>query len=369
MVATPQPAAVPTSTPPPDSGAQLSALLNGAGVAALDETGWIRVTGDDRVRWLNGMVTNSIQHLAPGEGCYNFVLNAQGRIQGDLTAFLLDNSILLETSDAGRLATLLDHFIIMDDVELEVLCIRAAEEKLPHNRRPFPVDRRGLMLVGPEAGSHLRAVEMPVPSDLSLVSTSWHGQPVDVLHTYSPLVPRFELWADPPTIAAITAELLATGAAPIEPQALEALRILSGTPRYGVDIRNSETARDLPQETGQTRALHFTKGCYLGQEIVERIRSRGSVHRAFTGFELTGALPAPGTTLQAGPDAKAVGELTSVAAIDLPDAPALRLKSGPVQLALGYIRREALADAQARGLPLEYPGGTATPIALPYVNA
>src|ERR1700683_2439374 len=80
-----------------NAGAQLAALLHGAGVAPLDDIVWISVTGEDRVRWLNGMVTNAIQSLAPGEGCYNFVLNAQGRIQGDLTAFALEGSILLET--------------------------------------------------------------------------------------------------------------------------------------------------------------------------------------------------------------------------------------------------------------------------------
>ena len=119
-------------------------------------------------------------------------------------------------------------------------------------------------------------------------------------------------------------------------------------------IRNTATAHDLPQETAQTRALHFSKGCYLGQEIVERIRSRGNVHRTFHGFQLTGTLPAPGAALTAESDAKPVGELTSVATIPL--------SAGPIQLALGYIRRETLD----RNLPLSYSGGTAVPIALPY---
>ena len=157
-------------------------------------------------------------------------------------------------------------------------------------------------------------------------------------------------WSDPATIGTLTA----AGATSVSPSALEHLRILSGTPRYGTDIRNTATAHDLPQETAQTRALHFSKGCYLGQEIVERIRSRGNVHRTFHGFQLTGTLPDPGTVLTADSDAKPVGELTSVAAIPLP--------TGLVQLALGYIRREALD----RNLSLSYPGGTATPVALPY---
>jgi len=355
--------AVPTEpdlAPPQASAASLAALLTGAVVAPLDSTGWIRVTGEDRVRWLNGMVTNSIQYLAPGEGCYNFVLNAQGRIQGDLTAFALPDALLLETSrdQVEKLLATLNHFIIMDDVELT----------------DTSDQRSGIVIAGPHA---LRVVQelggsgcsspppaTQLPTDLSLKQTAYRGAPVDLIRAYGPLVPRFEVWANGETLAQMSTELASIPNA--TPQILEALRILEGTPRYGIDIRNSETARDLPQETGQTRALHFTKGCYLGQEIVERIRSRGSVHRSFTGFALHGALPAPGTVLIAGPDAK-VGELTSVAAIDLPDAPTLRLKSGPVQLALGYIRREALLDAQARGL--QYPGGTATPIALPYSNA
>jgi aminomethyltransferase len=154
----------------------------------------------------------------------------------------------------------------------------------------------------------------------------------------------------------IAHELLNAGAVEVDSAALEDLRILEGTPRFGTDIRD----KDLPQETGQTRSLHFTKGCYLGQEIVERIHSRGGVHRAFSGFVLTGALPAPGTQLEAESEAKPVAELTSVASIHLPGQPA------PMQLALGIIRREALENAQARNLTLTYPGGTATPIALPY---
>jgi aminomethyltransferase len=190
------------------------------------------------------------------------------------------------------------------------------------------------------------------PSALTLHSTAWKANPLDLIHAYSPLVPRFEIWSDLTNILMIDQALTDAGATPVSPEALEQLRILEGTPRYGTDIRNSATARDLPQETAQTRALHFTKGCYLGQEIVERIHSRGNVHRTFTGFSLTGALPTPGTALTA--DAKPVGELTSVAAIPISDPPR--------QLALGYIRREALD----RKLPIEYPGGVATPIALPY---
>jgi folate-binding protein YgfZ len=104
-------------------------------------------------------------------------------------------------------------------------------------------------------------------------------------------------------------------------------RIVAGIPLYGVDIRE----RDLPQETEQTRALNFNKGCYVGQEIVERIRSRGNVHRKFTGFVAEGSAPiAAGEKIVSGE--KEVGEITSVALVGA--------ASGQQTVALGYIRRE-----------------------------
>jgi folate-binding protein YgfZ len=365
MAAILQPAAeLPAAFDALDRATELSALLSGVGFATLDQTGWIRVTGADRVRWLNGMVTNAIQDLAPGEGCYNFVLNAQGRIQGDLTAFAQTDELLLET-DLHRLPALiatLDHFIIMDDVELAPF----TNEGLPVSHQNH--ERDGLLVAGPQAETMLQSIGISTEqsSELTLQSITWEGNPLDLVHAHSPLVPRFEVWSDLTTILQIDRALTAVGATSVSSEALEDLRILEGTPRYGTDIRNSETARDLPQETGQTRALNFSKGCYLGQEIVERIRSRGAVHRTFSGFRLDGSLPAAGTILtgpEPGADAKPAGELTSVAAIELPEALS---PSGEVQLALGYIRREALADAQARRLPLRYPGGVATPIALPW---
>ena len=121
------------------------------------------------------------------------------------------------------------------------------------------------------------------------------------------------------------------GAQPVGYQALELLRITEGVPAYSQDIRD----RELPQETEQKHALHFSKGCYIGQEIVERIRSRGNVHRGFTGFTLTAPVPV-GTKLLK--DGKEVGELTSIAA----------LPSGQ-QIALGYIRREAASSELQAG--------------------
>jgi folate-binding protein YgfZ len=340
--AQPDIATAPAST----SASQLAALLQGTGIARLDRTGWIRVTGGDRARWLNGMVTNSILPLAPGEGNYNFVLSVQGRIQGDATIFATPEAtpeaFLMETAlpRVPDLITLLDRFIIMDDVELA----------------DTTGTQSGLLVAGLQAASLLAQIGLiaeDLPS-IAMRTVSWASADVTIIHAHSPLVPRFELWADAATASKLFEALQSAGAAPCEPESLEWLRILEGTPLYGTDIRD----RELPQETGQTRALHFAKGCYLGQEIVERIRSRGNVHRTFGAFRLEGDLPAAGAHLEA--DGKPVGELTSVAAIPIP-----RDNGTIAQLGLGYIRREALD----RHATLVYEGGIAVPVSLPFSTA
>src|SRR5271170_3166859 len=130
------------------SATQLAALLQSAGLSRLDHLGWIRVTGADRVRWLNGMVTNSIQDLKDGEGNYNFLLSVQGRIQGDATIFADPDALLMETatSQVAGLMALLDRFIIMDDVELADAI----------------GSQSGLLIAGPHAASLLAGIGLNV---------------------------------------------------------------------------------------------------------------------------------------------------------------------------------------------------------------
>ena len=305
----------------------------------MDDTGWIRVTGADRVRWLNGMVTNSIQDLKSGEGNYSFALNAQGQIQSDLNTFASsDDSLLLQTAK-GRVPAMMamfDRFIIMDEVELE----------------DISASRFGCTVIGPAAEDLLQKVGLTTTKSntantLSMTSFPWRKGIIDVIAAHSPLVPRFELWTDEGTRDTLTVELIGHAqtlqGGPVEPLAIEHLRILEGTPRFGTDIRD----RNLAQETAQTRALHFAKGCYLGQEIVERIRSRGNVHRTFVAFRLEGPLPPVGTTILS--EGKPIAELTTVAAI------------GSLQLGLGLARREAID----RGTPLSYSADPAMGVAIP----
>jgi folate-binding protein YgfZ len=303
---------------------ETEALVSGA---AVHDLGWLRrvaVRGEDRFRWLSGMVTNMVNDLAPGAGAWNLVLNAQGRIQGDLHVWRegdggpsdgLELEIAADQFD--RLLAHLDHFIIMDDVELAPLAEASA-----------------LGLTGPQAAEVLARLGLPALEEpLSSVRATWNGVALRVVRAFGVLTPHYELWVKAEEIPALWKALTEAGAAPVGAATLEAFRVAEGIPAYGIDIAE----RDLPQETSQMRALHFSKGCYLGQEIVERIHSRGAVHRHLRALELTGPLPAPNAELtfdspSAGPGASA-GQITSAA--ELP------LKTGSRRFALGMIRGEA----------------------------
>ena len=311
---------------------ELAALTERCGIYDLGWRTRLRVTGPDRVQWLNGMVTNTVKDLRSGQLNYTFLLNAQGRIQGDGEVSSLADELLFVTDyeQAAKLAAHLNRFIIMDEVELA----------------PDP-SVTAIGVAGPDAESLL--------SRTGLVSEQLNVSRFAL--TNGMLVSKddaghFALWSGSEGISALWETLIAAGALPCGVNAVEALRVLQGRPRYGADIHD----KSLAQETGQMRALNFNKGCYLGQEIVERIRSRATVHRGLYCFALEGAVPAPGTPVFAenAPDV-AAGTLTSITAVDGPElSPAL---SG--LFALGTVRGDAT------GTPLRYHGGSARVLAKP----
>ncbi|HME33928.1 MAG TPA: glycine cleavage T C-terminal barrel domain-containing protein [Candidatus Sulfotelmatobacter sp.] len=298
-----------------DPQAEFAALRGGCGVYDLGFRAKISLTGGDRMRWLNGMVTNNIRDLSVGRGVYAFLLNPQGHILGDLYAYNRGESITVDTDcgQAERILATFDHYIIMDDVEVANLSEQVT----------------ALGIAGPKTPDVLAAAGFAIPEirALQLKSVMGHGAECTLVRGEDAEHLSYEIWVAPERVRQLWDALLAAGAAPVGSEALELQRIVSGVPRYGVDIRE----RDLPQETEQARALNFNKGCYVGQEIVERIRSRGAVHRKFTGFIVEGAVEiAAGTKIIAGD--KEVGEITSAASV--------QFAGGDKTIALGYIRRE-----------------------------
>jgi folate-binding protein YgfZ len=319
-----------------------------ASASACHDLGWLRriaVRGRDRFRWLSGMVTNMVKDLPPGSGAWNLVLNAQGRIQGDLTIWReppqrqgpvagdpgeSDDLELEVTADqAEKLLAHLDHFIIMDDVELAI------------------VDGQSAMgLAGPKAADAITRLGLPVLAEpMTQALAEWNGIPVLLRRGFGVLADHYTIWIPSDQAGDLWQALTGGGVKPVGAEALEAFRIAEGIPAYGVDMVD----RDLPQETSQLRALHFDKGCYLGQEIVERIRSRGNVHRHLRSLELDGPLAEPGTRLTL--EGAEAGHITSAAELPLP--------GGVRRFAIGMIR----AEAEARNLPLNYSVGEISGVA------
>jgi folate-binding protein YgfZ len=322
--------------------------------AAVHDLGWLRrvaVRGEDRFRWLSGMVTNMVNDLAPNAGAWNLVLNAQGRIQGDLHVWREGDQLSrrqrgpvagdpgLELEIAAdqyeRLIAHLEHFIVMDDVELATLEGETA-----------------LGLVGPQADEVLTRLSLPALAEpLTCAHVEWNGLDLKIERAYSVFVPRYQLWVPSAGLGRLWKSLRTAGALPVGVTSVEALRIAEGIPAYDIDIAE----RDLPQETSQMRALHFSKGCYLGQEIVERIHSRGNVHRHLRQLELAGPLPAAGAELTL--DGAPAGNLTSAAQLQLP--------SGSRTFALGMIRGEAGIKSRPLAYAVEGVTGTASLLAAP----
>lgn len=302
-----------------DARAEFSALLRGCGVYDLGWRGKFRISGKDRVRWLNGMVSNNIRELPEGRGNYNFVLSPQARIQGDLYIYNLGDHFLASTarSQLEPLLKLLGRYIIMDQVELQDAGDEFAAVGVQGPRARGVLGKAGL--------------DGPLPAAMELKSLGMRDLEVMVTRMADERFQNYELWMKPAEAARVWKAMLGAGAIPTGADALEMFRVAAGIPRYGVDIRE----RDLPQETGQTQALNFAKGCYVGQEIVERIRSRGAVHRCLRLFVISGPAPRPGAKLQE--SGKEVGELTSVRAVPLP----LAGENATQVLGLGYVRREA----------------------------
>lgn len=282
------------------------ALREGAALIDLGGRGKIRATGEDRVRLLHAMTTNHVEQLVPGQGCYAFFLNAQGRILADVNLLCFEDQFLLDTEPETRekVFTHLDKYIIADDVTIEDVTEQIAT----------------IGLEGPQAGQLLASLGAPAPA-ASHETATWNEWTVARLSASG--AEGYWIMAPAPDKAALTERLRQAGAAAAEAGDIRTVRLEHGRPRYGEDL----TEKHIANEAQVMRALHFHKGCYLGQEIVERVRSRGQVHRRLVRLEIRSVEPpAPGAELTA--EDKVVGEITSAAY-----SPA----AGAV-VALGYVR-------------------------------
>jgi len=317
-----------------DPVAEHHAVRHAAGLFDFSFRSRFTVSGADRVRFLQGMVSNDVEGLSPGHGTYALLLNVQGQILADLRIFCEPDRFLMET-DADlrpKVMQTLERYIIMDEVDLEIL------------------DECALAFQGPRARGLLERtlhVDLPELGEYGHFRTNYAGFPVCVLRATSTGEAGYEVWTRADGVMGVWGA--ACGQAPsyemlpCGTEALETLRIEAGIPRYGADFGEDT----LPLEAGLTNALSFSKGCYVGQEIVERARSRGHVNWQLVGlFVESDRPPAAGEKLMA--EGKEIGEITSACA-----SPSLGKT-----IALAYVRREASEP----GTSLELASGAAAEV-------
>ncbi|HEY5318995.1 MAG TPA: folate-binding protein [Solirubrobacteraceae bacterium] len=286
--------------------ADYTAITEGCGLLDRSERGKLALSGSGGPEFLQGQVTNDVEGLEPGAGCYAAFLTPKGKMLGDLRILNTGDELLLDTERVAlqELFNMIRRSRVGYDVEL-------------HKRT---VERGLLSLIGPHALSLAGGIELP-GEEHAHRATELAGASVRVIRTDVGVDLLIEDAGATETVAAALRE---AGAVPVSEVAAECLRVERGRPRYGIDL--DETV--IPQEAGlNARAVSFTKGCYVGQETVARLHYRGKPNRTLRGLALSSPA-SPGDALTFGE--RSVGRLGSVA---------VSPRFGPIALAL--VRREA----------------------------
>ena len=311
-----------------DIAAEYAALQNSVGLADLSFRGRLCLLGADRVRLLHGQVTNDIKALQAGQGCYAAFTSPKGRMQADVHVYALADELLLdfEPGLTQSLIERLDHYIVSDDVQ----AVDVAEHYgLFSFQGPKALEVPGLLDPGWTLAPQSHGiVHRPDPElgDLYWVNHARTGsQGVDV---FVPTAAMGMVWDK------LCLAVRSLGGRPVGGSALELARIEAGVPRFGVDMDESH----LPPEAGLDRnGISYTKGCYIGQETIARIRTYGQVTKALRGLRFDPGAPMPVRGDKLFYNGREVGSLTSVI-----QSPRLGCP-----IALGYVRKECNAPGTA----------------------
>jgi folate-binding protein YgfZ len=313
--------------------AEHTALRTTVGLLDLSFRSRLCLTGTDRHRFLNGQVTNDVKNLRPGAGCYAALVTAKGKMQSDLNIYSLPDELLLdfEPGMGTAVAERFEKFIIADDVQVV--------DVTPHY---------GLLSVqGPKSAEALRSAVPAVTTTDAPLNFVGLADP-ELGEIYCMTHPRgttsgFDLFIPVATLETAARRLHDSvanlGGRPCGWQALEMIRIEAGIPRYGADMDESNLA---PETAIEARAISYAKGCYIGQEVIARIRTYGKVAKSLRGLLLPDdlkGLPARGDKLFH--DGREAGYVTS----------ALASPTFGRNIALGYVRRECNEPGTVLGLP------------------
>jgi tRNA-modifying protein YgfZ len=313
-------------------------IRTGAAVGAIAPRRQLAVAGTDRAPYLQGLLTNDIQALTPGRGCYAAWLTPQGRMLTDMHVLESGTIILLDVPADAVDATVgrLDQFIFTEDVRVESLAESLSGVWL-HGPLAADVIARSLRVSG--------QVTLGGWPNYQLAPFEFDGHPVTVVRIDQIGVPGYCVYVERAHEAALMKALEQAGAVVVLPAALDAARIEAGYPVFGIDM----TDDTIPLEAGiEDRAISMSKGCYVGQEIIIRVlhRGQGRVVRKLVGLRIDGvdkdAAPLRGARLHAGD--RDVGSITSAAM-----SPRLGM------IALGYVHRD-FASSGAR-VDVDTPAG------------
>jgi folate-binding protein YgfZ len=321
-----------------------AALRDGAGIVNRSaSSGRILLTGADRRSYLQGLLTNDIEALRPGTGCYAAMLTAQGRMLSDMRVLELGDAVLLEVPAQVtiKIRDHLDRFVFTEDVKVE----------------DVTASRAVTGLFGPKALDVLVAAGTDGGAPAALFDSARvrvAGADVLLVRSDAAGIPGFDLLASSADIPRVESPLIAAGAVRATEEDAEIVRIESGRPRFGADM-DEET---IPLEAGlEDRAISRSKGCYVGQEVIVRVidRGHGRVARRLVGFTLSAAttIPPPGSRVIAG--GKDVGRVTSSTF-----SPAL---ARPI--ALGYVHRDFVDPGTV--VSIDPSGDEAVVASLPFV--
>ncbi len=303
------------------------ALRAGAGIGAVSARAQIAVAGKDRASYLQGLLTNDIQALTAGTGCYAAWLTPQGRMLTDLHVLESGDMILLDVPAelVDGILQRLDQYLFTEEVQLASLASAL----------------KGIWIHGPAAAAHLSHVIAGRPSfddwsEYQNARLEFAGAPVVVARISQLGVPGFCAYIAPEHADAFVRALVADGACEVSQEAIDAQRIEVGYPVFGLDM----TEDTIPLEAGiEPRAISFTKGCYVGQEIVIRVLHRGGgrVARKLVGLRVEGAVPRHGDRIVAGE--REIGFVTSTASAATLGA-----------IALAYVHRDFTAPGTQVGV-------------------
>jgi len=323
------------------------AVRSAAGLIDLSHRGLLQFTGPDRLSFLQGMLSNDLKVLKPFEGQYAALLTQQGKVIADVRVLCSLNSFYLDFWEnlQDKILAHLNRYLVADDVEI---ADRSAEYST-------------LSVQGPRSEALFRSllgsVQLP-GQPLGHTMVNIEGSPICVVHAGHTGESGYDLIIPLKDLALIARRLTDLGgsisARWIGEQAQNILRIEAGIPRYGIDFSED----NLLLEVGIDNAVSFTKGCYLGQEVVERIRSRGHVNKKLCGLLLEGKAPAhTGDRVQS--DGQAIGVLTS-------SVLSPRLERA---IALGYVHKDFWTPGTALTVVHDGAARRATVASLPFVSS